>query len=79
MVLRHVYAPIFPFICFSFCLIEIEEVFGGILEKEQDVSAGVAAIRTLLAVLEHETCKCCALLYSLNNVECIFFRNRASF
>ncbi|PNF23221.1 Translation initiation factor eIF-2B subunit alpha [Cryptotermes secundus] len=34
---------------------EIEEVFGGILEKEQDVSAGMAAIRTLLTVLEHDT------------------------
>lgn len=62
MVLRHVYAPILPFICFSLCSIEIEDVFGGILEKEQDVSAGVAAIRTLLTVLEHDTCKCCILL-----------------
>jgi hypothetical protein len=42
---------------FRFCLTEIEEVFGGILEKEQDVSAGMAAIRTLLTVLEHDTCK----------------------
>lgn len=33
---------------------EIEEVFGGILEKEQDVSAGIAAIRTLLTVLEYD-------------------------
>lgn len=41
-----------------FCFTEIEEVFGGILEKEQDVSAGMAAIRTLLTVLEHDTCKC---------------------
>jgi hypothetical protein len=47
---------------FSLCSIEIEDVFGGILEKEQDVSAGVAAIRTLLTVLEHDTCKCCILL-----------------
>jgi len=46
-------------IYFSFCLIEIEEVFVGILEKEQDVSAGIAAIRTMLTVLEHDTCKCC--------------------
>jgi len=79
VVLRHVYAPILPFICFSFCLIEIEEVFGGILEKEQDVSAGIAAIRTLLTVLEHDTCKCCVLLRISKNVECFFFRNRASF
>jgi hypothetical protein len=43
---------------FCFCFTEIEEVFGGILEKEQDVSAGMAAIRTLLTVLEHDTCKC---------------------
>ncbi|PSN39598.1 hypothetical protein C0J52_06897 [Blattella germanica] len=34
---------------------EIEDIFGGILEKEQDVSAGMAAIRTLLTVLEHDT------------------------
>jgi hypothetical protein len=72
VVLRHAYDPILPFICFSFCLIEIEEVFGGILEKEQDVSPGIAAIRTLLTVLEHDTCKCCVLLHSLKSVECIF-------
>jgi len=58
---------------FFFCLIEIEEVFGGILEKERDVSAGIAAIRTLLTVLEHDTCKCSVLLHNLKSVECIFF------
>jgi hypothetical protein len=48
-----------PTLCnYYFCFTEIEEVFGGILEKEQDVSAGMAAIRTLLTVLEHDTCKC---------------------
>lgn len=52
------HTPIYLF----FCSIEIEDVFGGILEKEQDVSAGVAAIRTLLTVLEHDTCKSCILL-----------------
>jgi hypothetical protein len=46
-------------------LLEIEDVFGGILENEQDVSAGIAAIRTLLTVLEHDKCKCCVLLHSL--------------
>jgi len=65
--------PHTPIYLFIFCLIEIEEVFGGILEKEQDVSAGIAAIRTLLTVLEHDTCKCCVLLHNLKSVECIFF------
>jgi hypothetical protein len=46
---------------FYFFFTEIEEFFGGILEKEQDVSAGMAAIRTLLTVLEHDTCKCILL------------------
>jgi len=73
VVLHHICVPVLPFICFCFCLIEIEEVFGGILEKEKDVSAGIAAIRTLLTVLEHDTCKCCVLLHSLKNVEGIFF------
>jgi hypothetical protein len=49
-------------------LIEIEEVFGGILEKEQDVSYGIAAIRTLLTLLEHDTCKYCVLLHNLKSV-----------
>lgn len=73
------FAPPYYHLFVFLCLIEIEEVFGGILEKEQNVSAGVAAIRTLLTVLEHDTCKCYVLLHSLKNVECIFFRNRASF
>ncbi|XP_069685234.1 translation initiation factor eIF2B subunit alpha isoform X2 [Periplaneta americana] len=34
---------------------EIEDIFGGILEKEHDVSAGMAAIQTLLTVLERDT------------------------
>jgi hypothetical protein len=42
-----------------FCFTEIEEIFGAILEKDQDVSAGMAAIRTLLTVLEHDTCMYC--------------------
>lgn len=33
---------------------DIEDIFGGILEKEQDVSAGMAAIRTLMTVLERD-------------------------
>ncbi|KAJ9577626.1 hypothetical protein L9F63_005813 [Diploptera punctata] len=33
---------------------EIEDVFGGILQKERDVSAGMAAIRTLMTVLEYD-------------------------
>lgn len=57
---------------YCFCFTEIEEVFGGILENEQDVSAGMAAIRTLLNVLERDTCKCvlfymiqlCVILHS---------------
>jgi len=59
-------------------LVEIEEVFGGILEKEQDVSAGIAAIRTLLTVLERDTCKCC-FATQFKNIKWTFFRNRASF
>lgn len=36
---------------------EIENVFLSIMRKEKEVSAGVAAIRTLLKVLEHDKCK----------------------
>lgn len=34
----------------------IDSFFGSILKEEPDVSAGVAAIRTLLKVLENDKC-----------------------
>jgi hypothetical protein len=54
---------------FCFCFTEIEEVFGGILEKEQDVSAGMAEFRTLFTFLEHDTCKC--VLFLKRFPECV--------
>lgn len=36
---------------------EIEEFFSKIMKNEPDVSAGMAAIRTLLKVLEDDTCE----------------------
>lgn len=35
----------------------VEEFFTSIMKKEQEVSAGIAAIRTLLKLLEHDKCK----------------------
>lgn len=37
-------------ICF---VLEVQEIFLKILREEEDVSAGVAAIRTLLTVIEN--------------------------
>lgn len=35
---------------------EISQYFSDIMEKEPDVSAGIAAISTLLKLLEHDKC-----------------------
>lgn len=38
-------------------LLEIEKHFLQILKEEQDVSAGIAAIRTLMEIIRHYNCK----------------------
>lgn len=38
---------------FRFTFTEVQEIFLKIMKEEEDVSAGVAAIRTLLSVIEN--------------------------
>lgn len=40
-----------------FFLSEVSRYFSNIMEKEPDVSASIAAIVTLLKLLEHDKCK----------------------
>jgi len=44
-------------------LSEISQYFSNIMEKESDVSASIAAITTLLKLLEHDKCK---YIYKIN-------------
>lgn len=37
-------------------LLDIEKYFCNILQKEEDVSAGIAAIRTLLEIIKNDRC-----------------------
>lgn len=36
---------------------EVSQYFSNIMEKESDISASIAAITTLLKLLEHDKCK----------------------
>lgn len=38
-------------------LLEVSQYFSDIMEKEPNVSASIAAISTLLKLLEHDKCK----------------------
>lgn len=40
-----------------FFILEVFQYFSDIMEKEPDVSASIAAIITLLKLLEHDKCK----------------------
>lgn len=42
---------------FGISLSEVSQHFSDIMEKEPDVSASIAAISTLLKLLEHDKCK----------------------
>lgn len=53
-----------------FLFVEIKQYFCNILQKEEDVSAGIAAIRTLMQIITQYKCRhfCFSFLQSLFNL-----------
>lgn len=52
----HIYFILYLLYIF-FLLSEVSQYFTDIMEKELDISASIAAISTLLKLLEHDKCK----------------------